>query len=299
MNIMMNKIRELVNEIRKKKPKKILLQLPEGLKTKALEMMEAIEKAGIEVILSNNPCYGACDLPCEEAKMLGADLIVHVGHNKFYKNIKTKILVLYFPWKLSVSIGNIDLTPIKEKRIGLLASVQYLDLLKDVSGKLKKNGKKAVIGGQILGCWTQNAKKIANKVDAFLFVGTGEFHSLAINGKKTYLLDLEKREISHLDSSLFEKQKYARIFAARDAKAFGILVSSKPGQFNLEEAEKIKKTLEQRHKKAFILIMDEINEQKLLGIKADAFINTACPRITDDRFSKPVINACDIKELIV
>jgi 2-(3-amino-3-carboxypropyl)histidine synthase len=299
MNNMTIMIQELVKEIKKikPKPKKILLQLPEGLKTKAVEIMEALEREKINVILASNPCYGACDLPEKEAKMLGCDLIVHVGHNRFYKNIKTKTPVLYFPWKMNANIDDIDFSIVKEAKIGLLSSVQYLDLLKKVSEKLKAIGKKPVIGGQILGCWTENANKIAKKVDAFLFVGTGEFHPLALSEKKAYILDLEKRKISILGSSLFKKQRYARIFAARDAQTFGILVSSKLGQFNMKMAEKIKKMLEQRHKKAFILIMDEINEQKLAGIKADAFINTACPRITDDKFSKPMINACDIEKL--
>jgi diphthamide biosynthesis enzyme Dph1/Dph2-like protein len=50
-------IQELVKEIKKikPKPKKILLQLPEGLKTKAVEIMEALEREKINVILASNP----------------------------------------------------------------------------------------------------------------------------------------------------------------------------------------------------------------------------------------------------
>ena len=40
--------------------------------------------------------------------------------------------------------------------------------------------------------------------------------------------------------------------------------------------------------------MNEITDDKLMGLKVDAFINTACPRITDMPFSKPMINAEDI-----
>lgn len=281
---------DLVKVIKAKKPKRILLQLPEGLKTKALSLVSEIEKNGISVILSAEPCYGACDLRDEEAKKAGCDLLVHVGHVKFYKNIKTTVPVLYYPWVIKASV-DVDFSTIKEKRIGLLTTVQHLDLLNEVAAKLKAINKKPVIGGYVLGCWTKNVDKIKNKVDAFLFIGSGRFHALGVKGK-IYCLDLEKRKIELVAS--IEKKRYARIFKAKDAESFAILVSTKKGQFNLKKAEKIKTELEKRNKKAFILIMDEINESKLLGIKADMFINTACPRLID---SINVLNAEDVDEI--
>ncbi|MEM7819243.1 MAG: diphthamide biosynthesis enzyme Dph2 [Candidatus Aenigmatarchaeota archaeon] len=290
---------ELIKTIKKQKPKKILLQLPDGLKTRAIDILNEIENEKIDVILSNDTCYGACDLREREAKMLGCDLIVHIGHNKFYKNIKTKIPVIYYPGKIDTGLNNIDFSKIKENKLGLITTIQYINLLKDVAELLKKENKKPIIGGQILGCWIENAKKIANKVDAFLFIGTGKFHSLGIVGKKVYVLDLEKQNIEVADTTIFEKRRYANIFKAKDAKVFGIIVSSKLGQYNIQKAEKIKKIIEKNHKKAFILIMDEIKDEKLLGLHFDAYINTACPRIIDDKFSKPIINDKDIKELFL
>jgi 2-(3-amino-3-carboxypropyl)histidine synthase len=286
----------IAEEIKKTGAKRVLLQVPEGLKTKALEIAEGIQKHGIGVIISADTCYGACDLPDYEAEKLGVDLIVHIGHNKFYKDFTTKVPVLYYPWKLVYKINwkLFDVKKIKEERIGLVTTIQHLDLLPDFEKLLKSRGKGVVIGGQILGCWTRNADKIAEDVDAFLFIGTGVFHASALN-KKTYIFDLEKQQIKEAEP--YEKKLYANIFNARNAKTFGIIVSSKPGQLDLKKAEEVKKTLEQRHKKAFILIMDEINDTKLLGIRADAFINTACPRIAENKFSKPVINARDVEKL--
>ncbi len=316
----MNNIEELANQVASRSPRRVLLQLPEGLKMKATEIMDAIAENGIEVFLSAEPCYGACDLPVNEAKQLRCDLIAHVGHSKFYKSIDSKIPVIYYPWKLNIRIDNIDFSIIKEKRIGLVTTAQHLDLLPVMKEMLEKeridaNGvkqlrKKAFVGGKILGCWTANAEKIAGRVDAFLFIGSGSFHPLALKstdalcasnalGKKLYALDLEKMKIRDMskEALLFERKRYARIFKAKDAKTFGILVSSKAGQLNLAEAERIKKRLEQRDKKAYILVMDKITDENLyLGI--DAFVNTACPRISEDRFSKPVINAEDVDKVL-
>ena len=44
--------------------------------------------------------------------------------------------------------------------------------------------------------------------------------------------------------------------------------------------------------------MDEIRDDKLLGLDVDAFVNTACPRIVEDKFSKPILNPEDLKHVL-
>ena len=166
--------------------------------------------------------------------------------------------------------------------------------LKKISGQMKRQGKKTVIGGHVLGCWTKNADKIANRIDAFLFIGSGLFHPMAIKGKPVYVLDIEKSKIEKSDSNLFEKKRFAKIYKCREAKTFGIILSSKPGQRDIKKAFWAKKILEKKDKKAFVLIMSEISDRNLMGMKFDAYINTACPRICEDNFSRPMINAEDV-----
>ncbi len=293
----MSQIENLISEVTKRNPKKIMLQLPAGLKMKAAEIIEALQKENIKALLANNPCYGACDLADSEAKQMNCDLLVHVGHNKFYVDFPTEVPVLYFPWFVDVKINGIDLSKIKEKKIGLLTTIQHTTLLNDVKEKLEQNGFEAVIGGQVLGCWTANAEKL--DVDAFLYVGSGKFHPLAVKNRKVYSLDLEKMQIEEIDHMAVEKRRYANIYNAKDAKIFAILLTTKKGQHQLlGKAEEIKLELESRGKSAFIIAMNEINDSALLGIKADAFINTACPRIVEDHFSKPIINAQDLDKVL-
>ncbi len=276
-----------------------MLQLPAGLKTKVTELAAALEKADIFTAVSLNPCYGACDLADEEAKQSGCELLVHVGHSKFYRDFETAVPVIYFPWLVDVKLDDIDFSAIKESRLGLLSTIQHLTLLSDIKSMLEKQGKTAVIGGQVLGCWFANAEKIADSVDAFLYVGSGRFHPLGMRGKKIYALDLEKMKIEHIDPSALEKRRYANIYNAKNARTFAILITAKKGQHELlGRAEEIKKKLEESGRTAFILVMDEINDSALLGIKADAFVNTACPRIVEDRFSKPIINAEDLDDVL-
>jgi 2-(3-amino-3-carboxypropyl)histidine synthase len=291
----MNNYEELADAIKQRGAKRIMLQLPEGLKMKAADICAFLQEKGFDVLLSNDPSYGACDLADTEAKRLGCELLVHIGHSKFYVDFETDVPVLYYIWPEKIDVSGTDFSCIKERRIGVLTSIQHMELLSDVKKILGAQGKDAVIGGQMLGCWTANADKIDDKVDAFLFVGSGEFHPLAVRGKKVYRLDLEKNEVSMVDMEKFQKLRYGRIFRAKDARTFGILVSSKKGQKELlAKAESVKAWLEERDKKAFIIVMNEITDDRLMGLKADAFINTACPRITDMTFTKPVINADDI-----
>lgn len=284
---------ELVEEIRKKKANKILLQLPEGLKTKSQEIAGRIEALGITVINSAEPCYGACDLRDREAKIAGCDLLVHVGHSKFFKDFSTSVPVLYFPWKIDISL-DADYSVIKEREIAIASTIQHLHQINELKERLEKEGKKVIVLGQILGCYVENSDRIK---DAVLVLGSGDFHALGLKSK-VYRLSPEKRKIEIIDRMKFEKRRYANIEKAKDAKTFGILVSSKPGQFDIERAEEIKKLLKEKHKKASILIMDEIKAEKLLGLKFDAYINTACKRITEDSFGKPMVNKEDIDLVI-
>ena len=72
---------KVLNEIEKSKAKKILVQLPDGLKPRAKEIKEYLEKnTASEILIWAGSCFGACDVP-SEAKNLGVDLIIQFGHS--------------------------------------------------------------------------------------------------------------------------------------------------------------------------------------------------------------------------
>jgi 2-(3-amino-3-carboxypropyl)histidine synthase len=74
-------IEKVICSIKKSKPKRILLQLPDGLKPKAKEIQEMIMKeANIEVFIWAGSCFGACDTPILFAKKADIDLFIQWGH---------------------------------------------------------------------------------------------------------------------------------------------------------------------------------------------------------------------------
>lgn len=285
-----------------------ILQVPDGLKRKALKIADEIG----DVLIDCESCFGACDLAIREAEALGCDKIIHYGHSKF---MDSKIPVEYIEMR-----ENYNPTPVLEKnfnklegnKIGLTASLQFLDSLKIAKKYLEKRGKKVFIGkgrfneGQILGCDITSAQSIEKNVDSFLFIGSGRFHALGLSmktKKPVFILDAEKNDIFSLKGmeEEFLKQRYVAQALAKDAKRFGILVSVKPGQLNLKLAEKIKKKLEKKGKKAYILIFNEIRPEKIEGLDLDCYINTACPRIAIEdrtRFKKPILNPDEMESFI-
>lgn len=297
---------------------RIFLQVPEGLKSKALKLARELERQGNEVLISCEPCYGACDLRDSEAKKLGCGKIIHYGHSKF---VDSDIPVEYVEIKSDEKI-TIPKNEIKKlsgfQKIGLVSTLQFADSLHNVKKQLEDAGKEVFIGnsenknlypGQILGCNTSAAKAVEKDVDCFLFVGSGRFHPIGValaTKKPVFAFDTEKNKIEKAETEKFMKQRLATIELARDAKTFGILVSTKPGQMNLKTAEEIKKRIEKAGKSAYILALDEIKPEKLdyIGSESggiDAFINTACPRIgIEDRtsFKKPILNLDEADEIL-
>ncbi len=273
-------------------------------------MAQELEKEGNEVVISCEPCYGACDLRDSEAKRLGCDKIIHYGHSKFVdSDIPTEYVEIKSEEKITIPEGEIKkLNGLR--KVGLVSALQFVDSLPQIKKQLEDSGKEIFIGessnknlcaGQILGCNTSAAKAVEKKVDCFLYIGSGRFHPLGValaTKRPVLVFDTEKNKIEKVETEKFIRQRLATIELARDAKIFGILVSTKPGQMNLKAAEEVKKRIEKAGKSAYILALDEIKPEKLdyIGSESggiDAFINTACPRVgIEDRtsFRKPILN---------
>jgi 2-(3-amino-3-carboxypropyl)histidine synthase len=295
-------------EIVKLGAKRVLLQLPEGLKPEGPRLAKMIERTGALPIVSADPCYGACDIATAEAESLGVDLIIHFGHAKQVKH--EQIPTVYVEARATVTVDEVveQAIPLLSKwsKIGLATTVQHEQALDHAREILLRAGKTVVIGdsgsinysGQVSGCNYSNVKSIANDVEAFLFIGGGQFHALGIaltTSKPTIIADpYEKRAYSiDAEAQKILKRRWACIEEAAHAKTFGVLVGLKPGQKRLDEALKIKEIIEKNGKTACLFAIREILSEELREFPTvDAFVNTACPRLSIDdasKFPKPVL----------
>ena len=294
-------------EIAKLGAKRVLLQFPEGLKPEAPRIAKLVEANGALPIISADPCYGACDLAASEAEGLGADLIVHFGHAKL---TISKIPTVYVEARSTVAVKTAveKALPLISKyhKIGLATTVQHLDTLKQIRTMLLKAGKTVMVGncgetlypGQVIGCNYSNVTSIVGQVEAFLFVGGGMFHALGIalsTSKPTIIADpYDSRAFSiNAETQKIIKQRWTCIEEAQKAKVFGIIVGLKPGQKHFDQSVEVKELAEKHGKMAFLLAGREIAPETLLEFPSiDAYVNTACPRISleaPQKFSKSVL----------
>ncbi|MEM2691138.1 MAG: diphthamide biosynthesis enzyme Dph2 [Candidatus Bathyarchaeia archaeon] len=298
----------LKQEIAKYEAKRVLIQLPDGLKSEGPRLAKIVEKAGALPIVSADPCYGACDLATAEAESLGVDLIVHYGHSKLLKY--EKVPTVYIEARATLGVAEVveQAFPLIEawRKVGLATTVQHVQTLDEAKEVLVRAGKTVMVGdsgrlsypGQVVGCDYSNAKSIAEDVDGFLFIGGGRFHALGLalsTSKPVIVADpFEKRAHSVSDEvERVVKQRWACIQEAQKAKTFAVLVGLKPGQKKLDEALAIKDKLEKSGKEAILFAVREITPETLMNFQTvDAYVNTACPRVSLDfpaKFSKPIL----------
>ena len=304
-------IERVSEEIRRRSAKRVLLQLPDGLRPQAFTLIGALrEQTGVEVLLTGDSCYGACDVAFRQAEALEADLIVHYGHSPMIP--ETRIPVLYVEARAEIEVTSLieSALPLIQdwKTVGLAATVQHVHQIGDVAETLRSRKISAVIGkgggrtthdGQVLGCDYRSAREVADEADGFLFIGGGRFHPLGLalaTGKTVVAADpytLSVTVFGEKELKRLAMQRMAAITAAKGAQRFGVLISTKPGQFDLSSAEAVCSKLEKQGREAAIICLDEVRPETLANFsEAEAFINTACPRIAVDGLSdlrKPIL----------
>ncbi len=73
-------LNKVIKEIKNKKAKTVCIQLPDGLKNKALEITDFIEKnTNSKCLIYLGSCFGACDIP----ELKDVDLLIQFGHSSF------------------------------------------------------------------------------------------------------------------------------------------------------------------------------------------------------------------------
>lgn len=198
------------------------------------------------------------------------------------------------------------------EKLVVFTTIQFINSLPGIIKQLQSAGKKPFVvktnhsrhEGQLLGCNIESHKTYTDKqFDAFLYIGDGLFHPKALAWKNE-----EKKvfsynpftgtfsEIKSEDTEQIKKKHKAALSKFFISKKIGVLVTTKPGQFMLKKALKLK---EQYPEKEFFFFLDNTyNFHSLEDFPfIDSWVNTACPRIGFDdsiSLSKAIINIDDV-----
>lgn len=195
---------------------------------------------------------------------------------------------LFIPAKVKSEINEKKISELKlPKIIAVAYSIQYKEVASQIQKILSKKHKITQFI-QVLGC---SKPKFSKETKAVLLISSGKFHavSLAVESNlPVYILEADKlRKISDEEIGSLKKRKMASYMKFLNADKVGILISTKPGQENLQKAFSLKNKI--KNKDAYLFISNEVNIKEFENFsEIQSWINTACPRLD---FDNSVINS--------
>ncbi len=294
--------------VRAARPAHVVLQVPAGLVRNANELAARLREAtGARVSLATRACFGACDFPSKD-EASRSDLAVVLGHAPI-PNVPL-VRPTFFVEMRDAGGDPEELAGIVDRaglprRVGLVASIQHLDLVPSLASAIERTGRAVRIGtgdrrlayaAQALGCNYTGAEAVAGEVDAFLFLGTGRFHpvglALAVERPVWSLDPLQATIEPPVDRAGLVRRRQLLVASVRDARRWGILVSSFAGQDRTPTALALQQRAAARGREAEILLFGRLDPADLEGRALDAYVNTACPRIAlddSDLYPRPVL----------
>ena len=302
-------LERIVEQIKARNAKSVGIQLPEGVRPVATELADAITaKTGAEVIISGNSCYGACDIDDKLLRIV--DILFHFGHTEYFGSLLSeREKVCFIELRSEVDVKHAVKTAVKELKgetVCVVSTVQHIHMLKDAISVIAQHGKNAVTGkspmlryaGQVLGCDFSAAKV---PCDEILFIGSGSFHPVGLalyTGMRVVAADPFTNQLRIFYGEEERKKRYLAVARALDATTFGIIIGMKSGQCNLSEARRLREGAIRKGLNAYLIAMDEITEERLLAYEADAFVNTACPRLAEDFNRHNMLSAREFEVVI-
>lgn len=296
-------------EIESRKPAAVALSAPDGIFSQLESITATISsKYGIHAFIMGDACYGSCDTTNDEVSKIGADLAFNIGHSISIEKLgKNTVMIDAFD---DISFDTVILKSIdvlkSYERIALSTFSQHIHKLHSAAELYRKHGIDARIGkgkgqlgdGQIFGCEFYPVYDLKEEVNAFVMLGQSNFHALGVSlstEKPTFMLDPYEDEVTDVSKLSEERLKRSilSIYKARDAERFGLIVGLREGQFMLNQTLALKKKLEERGKTVELIALRDITNDRLSQMRRiDAFIQTACPRISIDgyTFDRPVLS---------
>jgi 2-(3-amino-3-carboxypropyl)histidine synthase len=295
--------------IEEKRPRAVLVNAPGGLLRQTKDLMQRVrEKYGVTCILAGDSCFGICDTVDEDVPRMQADLAFHIGHNATVQTVGdfTYLIDASDDIKFDGVVAKAAEALRQYRRIGLVTYSQHMHELNPVKAMFEARGFHVEVGtrnsllmaSQVFGCDFSTVYPLRDSVDAFCFMGESEFHAVGLalaTGKPTFMLDPYMDEVTDMAKAADERRKRAvlAVYKALDARVFGVITGLKEGQKMLGRSKWISKRLEMNGRKVIQLALRDITPERLAPHREiEAFVQTACPRISIDgfNFDRPVLS---------
>jgi len=295
--------------VEQKRPAVVVVNAPGGLLRQTRELMQKLrEKYGVKCILAGDSCFGICDTADRDVRDMQADMALHIGHNAAVKTVGdfTYLIDAVDDVSFDGVVAKACQLLKGSRRLGLVTFSQHMQQLLPLKTKLEAMGfevfvgrdNNLLLGSQMFGCDFSTVFPLRDRVDAFCFLGESEFHAVGLalaTGKPTYMLDPYMNEVTDMAAGAEERKKRAilAVYKAMDARVFGVITGLKEGQKMLGRSKWISDRLESHGRKVVQLALRDITPERLAPHRdIEAFVQTACPRISIDgfNFDRPVLS---------
>lgn len=311
-------IERIVNEIREGGYKRVLIQLPDGLKIYSKHIFDEIKRRvdNVEIAFSGDSAWGSCVLADLEAERYGYELLVHIGHVE-YPYYKPRHRTLFIPAhsKLDVSEDLVDraielLEKYNAKRVGVFTTVQHEKILpKIVSILSRKYEIIATRTSVVLGCEYSSPLAIKNRVDAYVIVSGGIFHGIGLGlaafGKPVIKIDPYESRVVDLSGEVERvyRVRVYKMYQAAEARNW-VLIDGVRGQNRSWYRKYLEELIRRKGGEYLVYISEVINIDLLRNIDSgwvDSFVVLACPRLPIDdlwEYPKPVLTPAEARMVL-
>jgi 2-(3-amino-3-carboxypropyl)histidine synthase len=305
----------LLRELVERRARRVLVQLPEGLKRYYVELVDTISRVtGAEVTVDASPTYGSCLV--DPTEVSGYDLVVHVGHDPYPLGNPTLGNVVYVDLEyVGVDAGQLagvvdrSLRELGASRVAVLTTNQHKKLSKELVAELGKRGFTAVFGpALVLGCYLPPGLRESG-AEVVLVVAGGRFHavgaSLVLPELRVLRVDPYTLTVSDAssDAARFLSIRLKKMWEAASARSWGILVGV-AGQYRPHVVEVLRREFDGRGLRYYLLrapVLDVDTLRNADSPSIEAYVVTSCPRVAVDdlyHFEKPVLTPPEALQVV-
>ncbi len=304
----------VADAIREVKPRKAVLEAPPGLVRylPTLARLLGHRYPSTRFLVKLNPSYGGCDLGLEYARMLGAELLIHVGHGPYplcevELDHPTRVVYVEALHALEEDTVRQAVNLLQDKCSGRICVVYSLpEKLYAQRLGMEVNAK---VLGEVLGCYYASIT-LGRDCDCIVVVAGGSFHAI---GAGLVVASHDPSKLEEVQLLAFDPYRgtvttYNRRVLAMlshrmmlvhkvytSCKRFGLIVGLKSCQYRPKLVERIVQAARQAGVSLDILAASELRPELLDNLAVgeyDAYIVTSCPRLALDDFNdywKPVL----------
>lgn len=304
---------KVFDEIRRRSPTSVSLNGPDGILPQVQQVAQNITaKFGIPAFVVADTTWGSCDTNIGASHILKTGIHFNIGHTISLRELDGAVMIDAYDDISFESVAQKCIRIVSGK-VGLLTDSQHLHRIEQVRQILEGGGIEVVIGsgkgqlndGQVFGCEFYPAHESLEQVDSFVFLGQSSFHAAGVSmstGKPVYILDPYFNEVHDVSkfAARLQRQATLAIYKAAEAQRFGIVIGLREGQLSRVVGMRISSELNELGKETQLFALTDITNERLKNLRGvDAFIQTACPRIsTDNHFDMPVLSTPQANALI-